>query len=186
MGLNHVGSVEIVTERLILRRLKESDKEDIYTNLAHDKLVSKTFKLPYYENIDNMNAFMTTYLSRSADINTYFWVIELKKKSEAIGIFVTPSRSDSDFTIEVGWALGSNYWGKGYAAEALRAVIKFFFTEIGYNRITAAHFVGHDSSGLVMEKAGMRYEGMRRQEVFYRGQFIDTENYYILREEWNF
>jgi ribosomal-protein-alanine N-acetyltransferase len=112
MGLNHVGSVEIVTERLILRRLKESDKEDIYTNLAHDKLVSKTFKLPYYENIDNMNAFMTTYLSRSADINTYFWVIELKKKSEAIGIFVTPSRSDSDFTIEVGWALGSNYWGR--------------------------------------------------------------------------
>ena len=79
MGLNHVGSVEIVTERLILRRLKESDKEDIYTNLAHDKLVSKTFKLPYYENIDNMNAFMTTILAQ-LDINTYFWVIELKKK----------------------------------------------------------------------------------------------------------
>ena len=64
--------------------------------------------------------------------------------------------------VEVGYCLSKRCWGKGYAAEALRAVNEWIFREMGARRVVAKHDVENPNSGKVMRKAGMTYLETRR------------------------
>lgn len=85
---------------------------------------------------------------------------------------------------EVGYWLGTGFWGRGLATAALRLVVQFGFEQLGLNRIEARHFVGNPASGRVMQKAGMRREGRHRQAVRHRDQYKDVISYAILREDY--
>ncbi len=74
--------------------------------------------------------------------------------------------------------------GRATPTEATRAIIRFGFEALGYNRIYAYHFVGNPASGRVMQKAGMKKEGVLRQEVRKGDVFQDHAIYSILRQEW--
>jgi ribosomal-protein-alanine N-acetyltransferase len=58
------------------------------------------------------------------------------------------------------------------------------FGELRLNRIFASHFGHNPASGRILEKIGMRHEGCRRQHYFKWDQFLDSELYGILRQEW--
>ena len=64
---------------------------------------------------------------------------------------------------DVGYCIGKAYWGRGIMPEALKAVIKYLFEEVGLNRIAACHDVNNPKSGRVMDKAGMKLEGIWRR-----------------------
>ncbi len=66
---------------------------------------------------------------------------------------------------ELGWVLGSQWWGNNYMPEALEAVTHFLLEEVGCLRITAVHDSENRPSGRVMEKVGMTYEGTLRQAL---------------------
>ena len=86
---------------------------------------------------------------------------------------------------EIGYWIGVPYWGRGYATEAARAVIRFGFESLGLNRIYAYHFENNPASGRVLQKAGMRYEGTRRRHTLKWGEFLDSDLYAILRSEYD-
>ena len=88
------------------------------------------------------------------------------------------------FRAEVGYWIGQPYWGRGLASEALRLLIQFGFMTLKLNRVEAGHFEHNVASGRVMQKAGMRYEGLRRQFVWHRDRFRDLHWYAILREDY--
>ena len=67
--------------------------------------------------------------------------------------------------------------------EALRAVIKFGFEEMNLNRIEAQHETTNPASGRVMEKVGMKKEGVLRQRLLNKGKFVDVALYSVLRGE---
>lgn len=85
---------------------------------------------------------------------------------------------------EVGYFVGVEHWNRGYATEAVRAVLAYGFRELGLNRIFAHHFVRNPASGRVLEKAGMRREGLRRRHTFKDGEFLDSAVYAIVRSEY--
>jgi [ribosomal protein S5]-alanine N-acetyltransferase len=91
--------------------------------------------------------------------------------------------SDADHRTAVGYRLGKQYWGKGYATEALRAVIAYLFEQTTVNRIYASTWAENTASARVLEKAGMRFEGLARQRRFAKGAFGDVKFYAILRED---
>lgn len=68
---------------------------------------------------------------------------------------------------ELGYWIGVPYWGRGYATEAVRAMLAFGFGRLSLHRIYAYHFVRNPASGRVMAKAGMHHEGTLRGH-FYR------------------
>jgi len=68
---------------------------------------------------------------------------------------------------ELGYWVGVPYWGRGYATEAVRAMIAYGFDKLSLQRIYAYHFVRNPASGRVMAKAGMEHEGILRRH-FYR------------------
>lgn len=79
--------------------------------------------------------------------------------------------------------LGRSYWNRGYATEAVRAVLLYGFERLDLNRIYAPHFSGNDASGCVLRKVGMTYEGRMREHYQRFGRFVDLELYGMLRQE---
>lgn len=85
---------------------------------------------------------------------------------------------------EMGYWFGVDFWGRGYATEAARALCDFGFRQLGLNRIYAQHFAANPASGRVMQKIGMAYEGTLRQHHRKNGEYVDSLCYAVLREQW--
>jgi len=85
---------------------------------------------------------------------------------------------------ELGYWIGVPYWGRGYATEAARAMVDYGFKALKLNRIFAAHFGHNLASGRILVKLGMRYEGCQRENIRKWDQFVDSELYGMLRQEW--
>ena len=84
---------------------------------------------------------------------------------------------------EVGYVLNSGYWHFGLAPEALFEVMKFGFMILGLHRIEARYIVGNENSRRVMEKLGMRFEGVSRESMFVKGKYVSVGKCAILRSE---
>ena len=80
--------------------------------------------------------------------------------------------------------LSREYWGKGLATEAARAVIGWAFQTSGINRVFAYCDPRNVGSWRVMEKIGMRREGVLRSHLKWNGEYRDALYYGILRDEW--
>lgn len=72
--------------------------------------------------------------------------------------------------VEVGYALGAAYWGKGYATEAARALLRYGFEVIGLNEIIALAFPSNKASQRVMERLGMTRAG--ETEAYYDARLV--------------
>jgi [ribosomal protein S5]-alanine N-acetyltransferase len=86
---------------------------------------------------------------------------------------------------ELGFWIGREWWGNGYAREAARALIQFGFQSLGLNRISAHHMARNPASGRVLLAAGMQREGLLRQRVRKWGIYEDVVVYAIVRDDWN-
>lgn len=148
------------TERLILDAIRETDKEAYFRNISHDREVLKTFICNYAEDFESFD--FSRYLNRDD-----LFAIRLKDSGELIGILVCfAENADS---CEIGYGIGSGYWGRGYATEAVRRFLHFCAEEKGFRTIYASYFPGNDASRRVMEKCGMRFDHVSEKELVYQG-----------------
>jgi len=85
---------------------------------------------------------------------------------------------------ELGYWLGVPYWGYGYMTEAAHALVDYGFRTLGLRRIFARHFGSNPASGRVMQKIGMRREGLLREHGIKWGRIEDDVYYGLLRSEW--
>jgi [ribosomal protein S5]-alanine N-acetyltransferase len=86
---------------------------------------------------------------------------------------------------ELGYWLGADHWGQGFATEASRAVMSFAFTTLALHRIQARHFTRNPASGRVMQKLGMQLEGIHRDAFKRWNVFEDVAVYAVLAPEWS-
>jgi ribosomal-protein-alanine N-acetyltransferase len=86
--------------------------------------------------------------------------------------------------VHIGYCIGKKYWNQGITSEALNRIIKFFFEEVGVNRIESRHDPNNPNSGKVMKKCGMKYEGTIRQADINNQGICDYSEYGILAEEY--
>jgi RimJ/RimL family protein N-acetyltransferase len=87
------------------------------------------------------------------------WATEVKSTGKLIGfIGLNPSKWESHFTpcVEIGWRLGSEHWGKGYATEGAEAALKYGFEIVGLKEIVSFTVPANVRSIRVMEKIGMK------------------------------
>lgn len=88
--LNHIGTVTLETERLILRRFTADDTEAVYNNWTSDNEVSKYMRWENHKNINETRIKINDWLERYNKNNFYQWVISIKGSDEPIGARLKP------------------------------------------------------------------------------------------------
>ena len=174
----------IETERLILRRLRLADTDDLY-EYASDEEVARHVLWRVHASRAQSRAFLRAARRQYSTGFPGSFAIVLKENGKMIGTIGFMWINSEFRSCEVGYSLNRNYWNRGLMTEALKAVIDFAFDELHLNRIEAQHETDNPASGRVMIKAGMRYEGTMRQRVRNKGRFSDVAVYAILRRDLN-
>ena len=181
--MNHCGTVPLETERLTLRRFQASDAPAFFRNVCSDPQVNTFLTWKRHESLAETEALIAGFIRRYENPARYCWAIVLKETGDLIGTIAAPTVHELTEAVEVTYAIGSTWWGKGYAPEALKAVMDFLFDRVGANRIEAGHDVNNPNSGKVMEKAGMRKEGILRQAGKNNQGLFDLAFYAKLKQD---
>jgi ribosomal-protein-alanine N-acetyltransferase len=112
----------------------------------------------------------------------YTFKIELN--SEFIGLIGLKNLGMPNYRSgEVWYKLHKDFWGNGYATEAVVRILDFCFTDLKLHRIEAGCAVENHGSIRVLEKAGMTREGRKRKKLPIRGEWVDNYFYAILEED---
>ncbi len=182
--MKHMGTCRIETERLVLRKFMVTDAKAMYDNWAKEDEVTKYLTWPSHPNADISERIIRGWINNYEQDSNYQWCIELKSIGEAIGSIGVVNRNDEVGSVEIGYCIGSSFWKKGIASEALAAIVAFFFDEVMVNRIEARHDMNNPNSGKVMMKCGFAYEGTRRQADKNNQGICDVAMYGILAEDY--
>lgn len=174
----------LTTERLLLRDFVESDWEAV---LAYEQ---NPLYLRYYEWTERTPEDVRAFIQRFLDHQNqeprikFQLAVTLRSTGQLIGNCGVRRISAEAFEADMGYELDPDHWGKGYATEAARAVLRFGFTDMGLHRVCAACVADNTGSSHVLEKIGMQQEGRLRENEYYKGRWWDTLLYAILYEEW--
>ena len=181
--MEKTGTKTLETRRLILRPFTTDDAEDMFANWASDPEVTKYLTWPAHPSAAVTRMLLGDWVSHYADGAFFQWAIVWKETGSVIGSIGVVSLQEEAETAEIGYCLGRAFWGRGIMPEALRAVIDYLFDTVGLRRITAGHDVNNPNSGRVMEKAGMKPEGVLRGGGRNNQGICDSAIYAILRSD---
>ena len=183
--MKHLGTKRIETDRLILRPFTLEDEKAMFQNWAGDDEVTKYLTWPTHENVAVSEAVLGAWVKDYEKADNYQWCIELKEKHEAIGSIAAVHLDEKIEEAEIGYCIGREFWHTGIMTEAFRAVISFFFEEVGVNRIAARHDVKNPHSGMVMEKCGLKHEGTIIQGDWNNTGLCDAALYGMVKRDYH-
>ncbi len=183
--MNHKGTQTIKTDRLMLRALQSGDAPSMFQNYCSDSEVTKYLTWPAHSTIESTDRLLEMWLSEYNKKDCYRWAITLKDDIEnVVGTIDVVSQDAKTDSAEIGYCIGKNFWGGGIMTEALSAVIGYLFGECEFKRVFARHDTQNAASGRVMQKNGMKLDGvLRRADRNNRG-IVDTAVYSILISEY--
>ena len=182
--MQNKGTRTLETDRLILRQFRPEDAEHMFKNWASDVKVSEFLTWPPHADVEVTKTVVNGWVKRYSDMAYYNWVMELKSEKNIIGNISVIKLDEKIEAAEVGYCMGTNWWGQSIMPEALKAVIAYLFGEVGLNRVAACHDSNNPNSGKVMRKAGMKLEGTLRKAAVNKHGIYDKVWYSILRDEW--
>lgn len=145
---------KLITDRLILRRLKKEDAEPMFRNWDSDPEVAKYTLWVAHENVEVTKKLVDTWLEEEKDGKIQRFVITLKGNDEPIGAIDTVNFRDD--IPEVGFCLSRKYWNKGFMTEACKAFVNYLF-ELGYPKVLIRADVRNVGSNKVIEKCGFTF-----------------------------
>jgi [ribosomal protein S5]-alanine N-acetyltransferase len=170
------------TERLTLRSYEDSDIPALVPLIGAREVAATTLRIPHpYTESDAREFIAATRedLNISNELRLGIVVRESSALCGGIGLRLEPDHQRA----ELGYWIGSPFWGKGYATEAAKALVKYGFSTLGLHRIFASHFEGNSASGKVLRKIGMRHEGKMRAHILKWQAFRDIELYGMLASD---
>ncbi len=171
------------TVDLILRKPAMKDTGDIF-RYASDPEVARYVLWEPHRSPAETRSFVRFLRSRIRAGYPSSWVVVLKKTGAVIGTIGFIWYSETNRSAELGYSFSREYWNHGYATQALGAVLDASFTSLPLNRLEAQHDVRNPASGRVMEKCGLRQEGILRDRIVNKGEYVNVALYAILRSDW--
>ncbi|MDB5438871.1 MAG: N-acetyltransferase [Caulobacteraceae bacterium] len=166
-------TAQIDTGRLTLRAPRRSDAPRIAA-LANDPAIARmTTRMPYPYGLDEAWSFVERCAGHDPDREQTF---AIARDDELIGMLgFYPPRSDGRIDAEIGYWLGRDYWGQGYATEAARAALRWASQSWGRKAVLSGHFSDNPASAGVLIKSGFLYTGeVQSRDSLARGEAADT------------
>jgi len=172
------------TGRLALKEVSWGDLENIH-KLHSEPEVDRYNTLGIPENIEATKKVIRPAIKNQMHEvrKTIMWSIFRKKDNEFIGLAGMTLSADRFKLGEIYYKLLPASWGNGYGTEAARGLIKFGFEKMGLHKIEAGVATENIRSVKVLEKAGMKREGLRRKILPIRGEWKDNYHYAIVEDD---
>lgn len=182
--MQHKGTQNLTTDRLVLRKFATTDATAAFINWTSDERVTTFLTWHPHDSPATTLSVVKEWVNSYENNNFYQWAIQLKSICQPIGSISVVDIDENTNSITVGYCIGSKWWKQGYTSEALAAIIKFLFEEVGVNRIIAKHDIENPNSGNVMKRCGMTFEGVLRQAARNNRGIVDVCAYSILKNEY--
>lgn len=113
-----------------------------------------------------------------------YWAIALKETNQCIGTCGFNVFTTTHARGELSYDLAKEYWGKGIMTAALREVIRYGFEQLQCDRIQATVVTSNKASIRVLQKLGLKYEGILKNYCCLRGKFFDSNMMAITPEDY--
>ncbi len=174
----------LTTNRLILREFKGPDWKPVHEYASDPDVVRYLTWGPNSK--EDSHFFIQRVISYQEDDprrNHEFAVI-LEKEDRLIGACGLCVSNPDHKEAWIGYCFNRHFWGKGYATEAIKALLEFGFSKLGLHRIFATSQPDNIASAHVLGKVGMRREGHLRQHLWVKGKWRDSFLHAVLDHEW--
>ena len=169
------------TERMILRPITMDDADATFA-YSIDPVSCEFMPWEVHRSMADTIAYLETIPKDYAARERINFAMVLKTSGKFIGSCGFHHISSQHHSIWMGYLLIPSQWGNGYMTEAVREMIRFAFEEMGIHRVAATCDAENIRSSKVMERCGMRLEGVFRDNEIRRGKFISTKSYAIINE----
>jgi RimJ/RimL family protein N-acetyltransferase len=173
--------MKLITERLVLRPYEAKDllqrfavRPDYYKYLALPELTPESVAAFFSERLEEQER---------GEPKRVTFAIEAKVLGHMIGAIRIEVRDVVHQSGDLGFALDSEQQGHGYMTEALQCVLTFGFDDFKLHRIWATADIENEKSWRLLERAGMKREGLMREDKVVRGAWRDSYLYAILEED---
>jgi ribosomal-protein-alanine N-acetyltransferase len=166
------------TERLIIRDWRLEDAAAAFSVYGDPEVMRYVGTGQPHESLEQTRVSLRRSILRDKDKAMGFWAIDLKMTGELIGgglLKYLPDHSD----VEVGYHLGKKWWGKGYATEIARALVKYGFEGLNLQKIVGVTYLENVPSQRILEKAGLAHQGSTTYVD------IPVELFVLERAAWN-
>ena len=177
----------IHTQRLVLRRWRDGDREPFATLNADPAVMEHMQGLMSRQQSDD---FVDRIEAHWEQHGWGLWAVEVSGVAPFVGyVGLWPADHVAPGTVEVGWRLASEHWGRGYATEAAREALRFGFTEVGLDEVVSFTVPQNERSWRVMERIGLvrdpsgDFDHPRVDPVAYP-RLVRHVFYRLRREEW--
>ena len=169
--MKHLGSKELVTQRLILRKIVKDDAKEIFEGFINQEnflYYANKEKRTLEEEIKSLVGIDNKYLN----LSYYNWVITLKENKKIIGS-INAHYIDEEEKVIINYALDDRYKNNNYMSESLIEVLRFLKEEVKIKNIECGCVTKNIASKRVIEKANMKYVGILEKEVLLKDGYHD-------------
>ncbi|GGN42100.1 RimJ/RimL family protein N-acetyltransferase [Actinoplanes campanulatus] len=174
----------MATERLILRRFRASDAP-VLAEYRSDPAVARYQPWDAPFPLEKAEAAVRAYAEASPDTPGHFqYAVELAAEQALIGdVYVR--LHDNLRQAEIGFSFATAYQKRGFATEAVSAVLNRLFRRDGFHKVTGECDLRNTRSAALLERLGFRREGLLRQQTLIKGEWTDDLLYGLLATEWS-
>jgi ribosomal-protein-alanine N-acetyltransferase len=173
------------TKRLVLRDLKEADRQAVHDYASDPEVVRYMDWGPNTEEQTEDFIEQAIASQKEQPRRNYTLAIVLKAENKLIGSCGLQASNPDNQEGWIGYCLNRHFWGKGYATETAEALLAYGFDQLNLHRIFATCDPANVASAHVLEKIGMQREGHLREHKLAKGRWRDSLLYAILADGWN-
>ena len=173
-----MGTCPLQTARLVLRRFSMEDAAAVFQGWTGDPGTSRFVMAAPHASLSETEQLLETYQHAYQRKDFYMWAITWENM--VVGYVSATEQQSNTRSISIGYCLNRRYWGRGFATEAASAVIDYLFGQ-GFYRVFGYYHPLNPASGRVLQKCGMKFEGVIRGGSMLAGEICDCVQYSRLR-----
>jgi RimJ/RimL family protein N-acetyltransferase len=173
----------ITAERVVLRWVSENDIDSLFDVFSDPQVMRYWSSAPFADRQDAVK--LQREIATGNENNSMLkWGLALRDSDRIIGTATLFNLNLDNGRAEVGYAMGSAHWGKGYMNEALQALLSHAFEVMELLRLEADVDPRNTASIRTLERLGFKREGYLRERWYVNGEIQDAFFYGLLRREW--
>jgi ribosomal-protein-alanine N-acetyltransferase len=169
----------ITTERLTLREITDEDLPEIFYQRSDPQIMKYIDRAPA-QSMDDAQRFITVVKTALASNDGITWGIVLKDSSKLIGNIGLWRIIKEHHRAELGYALHPEHQSRGYATEAMKAVLQYGFGSMQLHSVEANVNPSNVASIKLLERNGFVKEAHFKEDFYFDGKFLDSAIYSLL------